>query len=78
MNSDPVTTAILRDMADKLKNIGAPLPLIYRCDYEIDDKKYTINIEIQPLEPTIEQEMEEELKERGKTFRKKVQGSVKK
>ena len=40
MNSDPVTTAILRDMADKLKNIGAPLPLIYRCDYEIDDKKY--------------------------------------
>lgn len=70
MNSDPVTTAILRETADKLKKIGAPLPLIYRCDYEIDGEKYTISIEIQP-DSTIEQE---KLKKRGKAFRKQVQG----
>lgn len=68
MNSDPVTSAILRETADRLINCGAPIPLIYRCNYEIDGKKYTINIEIQPLEPTIEQEIEEEVKPRGKNY----------
>ena len=58
---DPVTTAILRETADKLKNIGAPIPLIYRCKHEIDGKKYTINIEIQPLDPTIEEELAQEI-----------------
>lgn len=66
MKSDPVTTAILRETADRLINCGAPIPLIYRCNYEIDGKKYTINIEIQPLEPTIEQEIEEE--ESGRNY----------
>lgn len=48
--SDPVTNAILRDTADKLKDIGAPIPLAYQCDHEIDGKHYIIKIVIKERE----------------------------
>lgn len=50
--SDPVTDAILRGMADRLKDIGAPIPLAYKCDHEIDGKNYIINMVIMEREET--------------------------
>ena len=46
MKYDPVTTAILREMADKLKDIGAPIPLSYKCEYEIDHQEYLLEFKI--------------------------------
>jgi len=48
MKYDPVTTAILRETADKLNNIGAPIPFRYECEHEIDGKKYTLEFNIVP------------------------------
>ncbi len=42
--SDPVTTAILQQTADRLKDIGAPIPLAYQCKHKIDGKNYIINM----------------------------------
>jgi len=48
MKFDPVTNAILKEVADKLKDIGAPIPLMYECEHEIDGVRYTIEFNIIP------------------------------
>lgn len=49
MKYDPVTTAILREMADKLKDIGAPIPLSYKCEHEIDHQEYLLEFKISTI-----------------------------
>ena len=46
MKYDPVTTAILKEMADKLNDIGAPLPFKYKCEHEIDHQDYLLEFKI--------------------------------
>jgi len=44
--SDPVTTAMIQELVDKLKAIGAPIPIKYECEHTINGKSYKITLKV--------------------------------
>lgn len=38
---------MIQELVDKLKDIGAPIPIEYECDHTIDKKSYKITLKVE-------------------------------